>query len=51
MTTKDKVTIRINRYAQDETNWKKLSHYTPRRSLGGEEVYLPLNIDLSTRWD
>jgi hypothetical protein len=28
----------------------KLSHYTPRRRLGGEEVYLLLILDLGTRW-
>jgi hypothetical protein len=28
----------------------KLSHSTPRRRLGGEETYMPLILDLSTRW-
>jgi hypothetical protein len=28
----------------------KLSHYTPRRRLGGEEVYLLHILDLGTRW-
>jgi hypothetical protein len=28
----------------------KLSCYTPWRHLGGEEVWLLLNHDLSTRW-
>jgi hypothetical protein len=28
----------------------KLSHYTPRRRLGGEEVQLLLILDLGTRW-
>jgi hypothetical protein len=28
----------------------KLSHYTPRRLLGGEEIQLLLILDLSTRW-
>jgi hypothetical protein len=28
----------------------KLSHYTRRRRLGGEEVYLILILDLGTRW-
>jgi hypothetical protein len=27
-----------------------LSHYTPRRRLGGEEVYLLLILDLGTRY-
>jgi hypothetical protein len=27
-----------------------LFHYTPRRILGGEEVYLLIIIDLGTRW-
>jgi hypothetical protein len=29
----------------------KLSHYTPRRRLEGEEAKFLLIIDLSTRWD
>jgi hypothetical protein len=28
----------------------KLSHCTPRRRLGGEEVQLPLILDLGTKW-
>jgi hypothetical protein len=29
----------------------KLSHYTPRKRLGGEDVKLLLIFDLGTRWD
>jgi hypothetical protein len=29
---------------------KKLSHYTPWRHMGGEEVWLLLILNLSTRW-
>jgi hypothetical protein len=36
-------------YARHHTT-KKMFHYTPRRRLDGEVVYLLLILDLGTRW-
>jgi hypothetical protein len=42
--------IREKYYSLSVLKKLKLSHYTPRRRLGGEEAQLPLILELGSRW-